>query len=37
MSTMWQAGVYSSVMDYLKAIEKIGTDEPLGVAEQMRA
>jgi branched-chain amino acid transport system substrate-binding protein len=37
MPTMWQAGVYSSVMDYLKAIEKIGTDEPLKVAEQMRA
>lgn len=37
MPTMWQAGVYSSVMDYLKAIKKIGTDEPLKVAEQMRA
>ena len=37
MPTMWQAGVYSSVMDYLKAVEKIGTDEPLKVAEQMRA
>lgn len=37
MPTMWQAGVYSSVMNYLKAIEKIGTDEPLKVAEQMRA
>ena len=37
MPTMWQAGVYSSVMDYLKAIQKIGTDEPLKVAEQMRA
>jgi branched-chain amino acid transport system substrate-binding protein len=37
MPTMWQAGVYSSVMDYLKAIEKIGADEPLKVAEQMRA
>ena len=37
MPTMWQAGVYSSVMDYLKAIEKIGTDEPLKVAEQIRA
>ena len=37
MPTMWQAGVYSSVMDYLKAIQKSGTDEPLKVAEQMRA
>ena len=37
MPTMWQAGVYSSVMNYLKAIEKIGTDEPLKVAEQMRS
>jgi len=37
MPTMWQAGVYSSVMNYLKAIEKIGTDEPLKIAEQMRA
>ena len=37
MPSMWQAGVYSSVMNYLKAIEKIGTDEPLKVAEQMRA
>ena len=34
MPTMWQAGVYSSVMDYLKAIQKIGTDEPLKVAER---
>jgi branched-chain amino acid transport system substrate-binding protein len=37
MPTMWQAGVYSSVMHYLKAVEKGGTDEPLKVAEQMRA
>jgi branched-chain amino acid transport system substrate-binding protein len=37
MPTMWQAGVYSSIMHYLKAIEKIATDEPLKVAEQMRA
>jgi branched-chain amino acid transport system substrate-binding protein len=37
MPTMWQAGVYSSVMDYLKVIQKIGTDEPLKVAEQMQA
>src|SRR5262249_36205891 len=37
MPTMWQAGIYSSVMHYLKAIQKTGTDEPLKVAEQMRA
>jgi branched-chain amino acid transport system substrate-binding protein len=37
MPTMWQAGVYSSVMHYLKTIEKIGTDEPLKVVEAMRA
>jgi branched-chain amino acid transport system substrate-binding protein len=37
MPTMWQAGVYSSVMHYLKGIERIGTDDPLKVAEQMRA
>jgi branched-chain amino acid transport system substrate-binding protein len=37
MPTMWQAGVYSSVMHYLKAIDATGTDEPLKVAAQMRA
>ena len=37
MPTMWQAGVYSSITHYLKAIEKAGTDEPLKVAEEMRA
>jgi branched-chain amino acid transport system substrate-binding protein len=37
MPTMWHAGIYSSVMHYLKAIAKAGTDEPLTVAEQMRA
>src|SRR5215468_1259461 len=36
MPTMWQAGVYSSVMHYLKAIEAAGTDEPLKVAAKMR-
>src|SRR6202163_1503291 len=35
MPTMWQAGVYSAVVNYLRAIEKGGTDEPLKVAEQM--
>ena len=29
MPTMWQAGVYSSVMYYLNAIKETGTDEPL--------
>src|SRR5437016_5278109 len=28
MPTMWQAGVYSSVMHYLNAIKAAGTDEP---------
>ena len=37
MPTMWQAGVYSSVMHYLKAAQTTGTDEPLKVAAQMRA
>jgi branched-chain amino acid transport system substrate-binding protein len=37
MPTMWQAGVYSSITHYLKAIENAGTDEPLKVAEAMRA
>jgi branched-chain amino acid transport system substrate-binding protein len=36
MPTMWQAGVYSSVIHYLKAIQAVGTDEPLKVAEKMR-
>src|SRR5436305_6235874 len=36
MPTMWQAGVYSSVMVYLKAIQQAGTDEPLKVAAKMR-
>ena len=36
MPTMWQAGVYSSVMSYLKAIKDTGTDEPLKVAAKMR-
>jgi branched-chain amino acid transport system substrate-binding protein len=37
MPTMWQAGVYSSVVHYLRAVEKARTDEPLKVAEQLRA
>jgi branched-chain amino acid transport system substrate-binding protein len=36
MPTMWQAGVYSSVMVYLNAIKATGTDEPLAVAAKMR-
>ena len=36
MPTMWQAGVYSSVMSYLNAIKETGTDEPLKVAAKMR-
>jgi branched-chain amino acid transport system substrate-binding protein len=36
MPTMWQAGVYSSVMNYLNAIKEAGTDEPLKVAAKMR-
>jgi branched-chain amino acid transport system substrate-binding protein len=36
MPSMWQAGVYSSVMAYLNAIKAAGTDEPLKVAAAMR-
>jgi branched-chain amino acid transport system substrate-binding protein len=36
MPTMWQAGVYSSVMHYLNAIKEAGTDEPLKVTAKMR-
>ncbi|MBU6456684.1 MAG: ABC transporter substrate-binding protein [Bradyrhizobium sp.] len=36
MPTMWQAGVYSSVMNYLNAIKASGTDEPLKVTAKMR-
>ena len=36
MPTMWQAGVYSSVMHYLKAIKAAGSDDPLKVAAKMR-
>jgi branched-chain amino acid transport system substrate-binding protein len=36
MPTMWQAGVYSSVMHYLEAIRDAGTDDPLKVAAKMR-
>ena len=36
MPTMWQAGVYSSVMNYLNGVKEAGTDEPLKVAAKMR-
>ena len=36
MPTMWQASVYSAVMNYLKAIEASHTDEPLTVTAKMR-
>jgi branched-chain amino acid transport system substrate-binding protein len=37
MPTMWQAGVYSAVMNYLEAVKATGTDDPLKVVTQMRA
>jgi branched-chain amino acid transport system substrate-binding protein len=36
MPTMWQAGVYSSVMHYLAAIKASGTDDALKVAAKLR-
>jgi branched-chain amino acid transport system substrate-binding protein len=36
MPTMWQAGVYSSVIHYLKAVQAAGTDDPLKVTAKMR-
>ena len=36
MPSMWQAGVYSSVMHYLNAVKETGTDDPLKVAAKMR-
>jgi branched-chain amino acid transport system substrate-binding protein len=36
MPTMWQAGVYSSVTNYLRAVEASGTDDPLKVTAKMR-
>jgi len=36
MPTMTHAGVYSSTLHYLKAIEAAGTDEALAVAAKMR-
>jgi branched-chain amino acid transport system substrate-binding protein len=37
MPTMWQAGVYSAVTNYLNAIKESGTDDPLKVTARMRA
>jgi branched-chain amino acid transport system substrate-binding protein len=37
MPTMWQAGVYSSVMHYLGAVKATGTDDALKVAAALRA
>ena len=37
MPTMIQAGVYSAVMHYLKAIDATGTDEAKVVVAQMKA
>lgn len=36
MPSMIQAGVYSSVLHYLKAIQATGTDEPSAVIKKMR-
>ena len=36
MPTMWQAGVYSAVTNYLNAIKQGGADEPLKVTARMR-
>jgi branched-chain amino acid transport system substrate-binding protein len=35
MPTMWQAGVYSSVMNYLNAVKEAGTDDPLKVRAKL--
>ena len=36
MPTMAQAGVYSGVLHYLKAVKEAGTDDGIAVAEKMR-
>ena len=36
MPTMAQAGVYSSVLNYLKAVQAAKTDEPMAVVKQLR-
>ncbi|MCH4564139.1 ABC transporter substrate-binding protein [Halomonas sp. EGI 63088] len=35
MPTMVQAGIYSSTMHYLKAMEEVGTDDPMTVKARM--
>ncbi|PXX98548.1 ABC transporter substrate-binding protein [Halomonas sp. LBP4] len=35
MPTMVQAGIYSSTMHYLKAMEEVGTDDPMTVKTRM--
>ena len=35
MPTMWQAGVYSSVTNYLEAVKATGTDDPLKVRAKL--
>ncbi len=37
MPSQGQAGAYSAVMHYLKAVQAAGTDNPVTVADQMRA
>jgi branched-chain amino acid transport system substrate-binding protein len=37
MPSQYQAGIYSAVRHYLKAIEAAGTDEAMAVAAKMRA
>jgi len=37
MPTMWQAGVYSSVMHYLAAVKATGGDDALAVAAKLRS
>ncbi|KAG1437669.1 hypothetical protein G6F57_020153 [Rhizopus arrhizus] len=37
MPNMSQAGTYSSVMHYLKAVQAAGTDEPVAVMKQMKS
>jgi branched-chain amino acid transport system substrate-binding protein len=36
MPSMWQAGVYSSIISYLNAVKATGTDDPLKVTAKMR-
>jgi branched-chain amino acid transport system substrate-binding protein len=36
MPSMWQAGVYSSITNYLNAVKATGTDDPLKVTAKMR-